>query len=44
VHLHTSRQVCTYCSKSVYNKYSLSRHLKICARKAMELEISFKQS
>ena len=42
VHLHTSRQVCTYCSKSVYNKYSLSRHLKICARKALELEISFR--
>lgn len=35
VHLHKARQDCMYCGKSVYNKYSLSRHLSICNKKTI---------
>jgi hypothetical protein len=33
VHMRTSRQSCPHCQKVVYNKYSLSRHFKICRNK-----------
>ena len=41
VHLHQSRKSCTFCGKNVYNKYSLSRHLKICSRNVEDLGFNF---
>lgn len=37
VHFHTARKVCEFCGKSVFNKFSLKRHLSTCDKIKLRL-------